>query len=64
LNLINGSIIKFNLYSISEINKNGFSLALNIICFKKVLGDWILKYEYKELLLLIFLLLFNKPKDK
>ena len=39
LNLIKGLIKKFNLYSSSDKNKNGFFLAIEIICIRKVSGE-------------------------
>ena len=40
LNLINGLIKKFNLYSSCDKNKKGFFLAIEIMCKRKVSGEF------------------------
>ena len=66
LNLIKGSITKFNFLSISVKNKKGFSLAIFIICFKKFFGDSnpVICLDNSSKFILLFLFIFNRPKDK
>ena len=66
LNFTKGSTMKFNLCSISVRNKNGLSLAILIICFKKCLGDSNphISFEIKLIFMLFVLLMFNSPKDR